>query len=167
MITCTARDAFTYFKPESCVFVISVDGNGHPSGMVAGWHMKCSWEPPLFAVSLSRKGYTHRLIQKSKEFTIAVPNKSLEAAVEFFGATHGNEVDKFAVTGIATIPAQKIRPPLIRDATINLECILQQEVPAGDHILFIGQVVAAYINPGRKILLNMGRQNGKRIFQEF
>ncbi len=167
MQPCTAREAFTRFKPESCVFVISVDEQGRPSGMVAGWNMKCSWDPPLFAVALSRTGYTHRLIRQSREFVIAVPNKSLETAVEFFGSTHGNEVDKFKATGIATLPAKRIRPPLLADATINMECVLEQEIPTGDHILFISRVVAAYFAEGRKVLLNMGRQNGKRIFEEF
>ena len=73
-----AKEAFDKFKPESCVFVISVDKNNKPSGMIAGWNMKCSAEPPLFAVSLSKGGYTHQLIQESREFVIAVPNKELE-----------------------------------------------------------------------------------------
>jgi len=167
MKSCTAKEAFTRFKPESCVFVISIDEYGRPSGMVAGWNMKCSWNPPLFAVALSRNGYTHRLIRYSKEFTIAVPNKAMQAAVEFFGSTHGNEVDKFKETGVATMPARHIRSPLLADATINLECTLEQEIPTGDHIIFIGRVVAAYIQEGKKVLLNMGRQNGKRIFEEF
>ncbi len=167
MKACTAREAFTRFKPESCVFVISVEPDGRPSGMVAGWNMKCSWEPPLFAVSLSKNGYTHRLIQESREFVVAVPNKHLEAAVEFFGSTHGNEVDKFKATGIATVPAHHIRPPLLKDATINMECVLETEVDSGDHILFIGRVVAAYFDENKKVLLNMGRWNGKRVFEEF
>jgi len=83
------------FRPYSCVFVISVDKTGKPSGMVAGWNTKCASNPPLFAVALSKKGYTHKLIHESKEFVIAVPNKKLEKAVEFFGTTHGNKVDKF------------------------------------------------------------------------
>ena len=45
--------------------------------MIAGWCMKCSLEPPMYAVSLSKKGNTRRLISKSEEFIIAVPNKTL------------------------------------------------------------------------------------------
>ncbi len=60
--------AFDKFKPESCVFVISVDSEGKPSGMIAGRNMKCSKNPALFAVALSKKGYTHKLIKQSKEF---------------------------------------------------------------------------------------------------
>lgn len=163
----TTKEAFDKFKPESCVFVISVDGNNQPSGMIAGWNMKCSSEPPLFVVSLSKKGYTHKLIKTSKEFVIAVPNKQVEREVEFFGSKHGNEVDKFKVTRIKTQKAKFIKSPLIQNATLNFECKLIKEVDSGDHIIFIGEILASYSNPNKKILLNMGKVKGKRQFREF
>ena len=154
-------------RPYSCVFVISVDKNGKPSGMVAGWNTKCSYNPPLFAVVLSKEGYTHKLIHQSKEFVIAIPNKKLEKAVEFFGTTHGNEVNKFKETGIRTLKAKYIKSPLLKDATINLECKLHKEVNIGNHIMFIGKILASYINPKRKILMVYKKVRGKRIYKEF
>jgi len=159
--------AFSKFKPENVVFVISVDKNNKPSGMVAGWNMKCSFDPPLFAVSLQKVGHTHKLIRESKEFVIAVPNKELEKELLFFGTTSGKEVDKFKETGIKTEKAKYIKSPLIKDATINFECKLEREVDSGDHIIFIGRALASYINEGKKVLLNVGTSEGKRVFKEF
>ena len=161
------KKAFDKFKPESCVFVISVDKNGSPSGMIAGWNMKCSSEPPLFAVALSKKGYTHKLIRQSKEFVIAVPNKKLEKEVEFFGTRHGDKVDKFKETKIETAKAKFVKSPLIKKATINFECKLEKEVDSGDHIIFIGRILTAYLDKDKKVLLNMKKVKDKRIFQEF
>jgi flavin reductase (DIM6/NTAB) family NADH-FMN oxidoreductase RutF len=161
------KEAFNKFKPESCVFVISVDKKGKPSGMVAGWNMKCSIKPPLFAVALWKKGYTHKLIRQSKEFVIAVPNKKLQKAVEFFGTTHGDKVDKFKITKIEILKSKYLKSPLIKDATINFECKLEREIDSGDHIIFIGKILAAYINPKKKVLLNMKKVGRKRIFKEF
>ena len=167
MISVKPKIAFNKFKPESCVFVISAEKDGRPSGMIAGWNTKCSSRPPMFAVALWKKGYTHKLVRESKEFVIAVPNQSLMKAVEYFGSHHGDKVDKFKQTKIATIKANKVRPPLIKNATINLECKLVREVDSGDHIIFIGNVVAAHINESKKVLLNMKKVNGKRVFKEF
>lgn len=163
----TVKEAFDKFKPESCVFVISIDKNENPGGMIAGWNMKCSVDPPLFAVALSKKGYTHTLIQESKEFVVAVPNKELEEEIEFFGSSHGNEIDKFKETKIRTAQAKFVKSPLIKNATINFECKLEKEVDSGDHIIFIGKILASYVNKDKKILLNMKRINNKRIFEEF
>jgi len=161
------KEAFNKFKPESCVFVISIDKKGKPGGMIAGWNMKCSSSPPLFAVSLSKKGYTHKLIRESKEFVISVPSKDLKKEIEFFGSVHGDKIDKFKETRIETTKSRFIKPPLIKKATINFECKLEKEVDSGDHIIFIGRVLASYINQQKKILFNVKKLNNKRIFKEF
>lgn len=163
----SAKEAFDKFKPESCVFVISIDENSKPSGMIAGWNMKCSANPPLFAVSLSKKGQTHNLIRQSKEFVVAVPNKEMEKELVFFGKTHGNEVDKFKETGIETEKAKFLKSPLLKNATVNFECKLEKEVDSGDHIIFIGEIVASYVNKDKKVLFNIKKVDNKRIFGEF
>jgi flavin reductase (DIM6/NTAB) family NADH-FMN oxidoreductase RutF len=162
----SAEEAFDKFKPESCVFVVSVDRQGKPSGMAAGWNMKCSSEPPMFAVALWKGGYTHKLIQKSKEFVIAVPNKKLVKEIEYFGSHHGDKVDKFKESKIETAKAKYLKSPLIKNATINFECKLEKEVEAGDCVVFVGRILASYVNPGEKVLFNIKKVGGKRVFEE-
>ncbi|MCX6807669.1 MAG: flavin reductase family protein [Patescibacteria group bacterium] len=163
----SVEKAFDKFKPESCVFVISIDKQSKPSGMIAGWNMKCSIRPPLFAVSLSKKCYTRRLIEQSKEFVIAVPNKKLEKSLLLFGSTHGNKVDKFTKSEIKTTKAKFVKSPLIKDATLNFECELFRKIASGDHIIFVGKILSTYVNEDQKILLNMKNDGNKRIFKEF
>ncbi len=159
--------AFSKFKPESCVFVISVNRNGIPNGMVAGWNMKCSEDPPLFAVALSKEGNTCKLIQQSREFVIAVPNKGLEKEVEFFGSTSGDKIDKFKETRIEVQNAKFVKSPLIKNATVNFECKLEKEMDAGECVVFFGRILASYVNQNKKVLLNMKKVSGRRVFKEF
>lgn len=160
------QKAFDKFKPESCVFVISVDKKGKPNGMIAGWKTRCSIRPPLFAVVLSKDGNTHKLIRQSKEFVVAVPNEGLEKEVNFFGTKSGSKIDKFKKTKIETEKAKFVKSPLIKKATINLECKLAKEIDSGDHVMFIGRILASYANENRKVLFNFGKKKGKRIFKE-
>lgn len=161
------KASYDQFKPESVVFVITIDEDENPAGMVAGWNMKASMDPPMFAVSISKKYHTHKLIRKSKEFVIAVANRSLENEVRFFGSTHGNEVDKFKETGLQTETSQFITSPLIKNATVNFECELVSETDAGDHVIFLGKILAAYTNPEKNTLFNIKTVNGERVFGEF
>lgn len=161
-------EAFGKLKPLPCVFVVSVDGSGKPSGMVAGWNMRCSADPPLFAVSLSKGGYTHKLVRESREFVVAFPSPELEEEVRFFGSTHGNLVDKFGETKIEIVKSKYVKSPIIAKAAINFECKLVDEVEAGDHIVFIGEILASYIDESRKVLFNLGKDEaGKRVFREY
>jgi len=162
------KTAFHLFKPEATVFVIAYDSVlQRPTDMVAGYNMKCSSKPAMLAVALWVEGYTHKVIQREKEFVIAVPSKAMEKYIPVFGKLHGNEVDKFAKTQMPTRKAKFIKAPLIEEAYMNFECKLVKEVESGDHILFIGEVLQAYQNEDRGIILNMGRKGGERVFKEF
>jgi flavin reductase (DIM6/NTAB) family NADH-FMN oxidoreductase RutF len=121
----------------------------------------------MLAVALSKEGYTHKLIQEVKEFVIAVPNKKLQKYINVFGTKHGNKINKFGITKIPTTKAKFIKVPLLKEATVNFECKLEKKIEAGDHFIFIGRILAAYINEKEGVLLNMGKRKGKRIFKEF
>lgn len=160
--------AFEKFNPENIVFVISFDKkNNRPSGMVASWCTFCSFDPPLIAVALWEKGYTHSLIENTKEFVVAVPSESLREAIEIFGEKHGDEINKFKLAKITVEEAKSVKPPLLAEATINFECKLEKKIKTGDHFLFIGKIVASYINEDKKVLLSFGKRDGKWVFKEF
>ena len=55
-----AEKAIYDSKPDKPVFVISVDKNKKPSGMICAWNMKASDVPAVLAVSLWKKGNTHK-----------------------------------------------------------------------------------------------------------
>ncbi len=44
---------------------------------------------------------------------------------------------------------------------------MEKIVDSGDHVIFIGKILASYLNEEKKVLFNMGRVDGKRLFQEF
>ena len=156
------------FKPENFVFLISVDQNNKPSGMIVAWKTRISGTPPLYALALGKSSNSYKLIKKSKEFVIAVPNKDLKNAIEIFGYHHGTEIDKFKETKLTTIPSKKIKTPLIKEATICYECKLVNTIKTGSCNLVIGEVIAAHHNKNKKTLLVTGKdKNGNRIYKEF
>ena len=160
-------DAFSKYQPKNITFVISVDKKNKPNGMVAAWHTILSKDPDLMGVAIYKKQNTHKLIQESKEFVLAIPSKKLLKAIDIFGGMHGNEVDKFEISKIKITKAKILKVPLLTDATINFECKLIKQVPVGDHTFFIGKVVAAHIQKGQKILLSNGyNKKGERKFCE-
>lgn len=160
--------ALQNLKPERVVFVLSYDKrNKRPSGMVCGWSTICSSDPKMMAICLWKEGYTHKLIQDTREFVVAIPNKGLEEVVRVFGENHGDKVDKFKLSKVRTSEAKFVKVPLLSDATMNFECKLEKEVDSGDHILFIGKVVTSWVNDDKKVLINMGKKEGKRVFEEF
>ena len=143
-------------KPGNVVLVVSIDKAGKANLMPAGWQMRTSFNPPMFAVSIGKTRYTHRLISEQKEFVVAYPGEGMENVIEFCGSCSGKNVDKFKECEIKTEKAKFVSPPLLQDARANFECKLIKSLETGDHTIFVGQVVAAYENKDKKkILLNM------------
>jgi flavin reductase (DIM6/NTAB) family NADH-FMN oxidoreductase RutF len=151
---------------EPTVFVVSKSSEGQVNVMAAGWNVKCSYDPPMMAVALSKNGHTHTVIPQTKEFVLAVPSPELREQLEYVGSVTGSEVDKFSNTELRTQTADEIDVPLLSDARVNFECQLDSVVPTGDHFLFIGRIVAAHYNPDKEQLYFAGRTlTGERVFK--
>ena len=79
------------------------------------------------------------------EFVFAWAGEGQAELVDYAGSHTGADVDKFADFDIPTAPAAVVHVPLLAEAVANLECKLHSATPAGDHTIFIGQVVAAHL----------------------
>jgi flavin reductase (DIM6/NTAB) family NADH-FMN oxidoreductase RutF len=132
--------------PEQCIIVIAKDKNGKPNPMTMGWTMITSGSPPMMAISMGTTRYTTEAIRHSKCFTIAFPSAEQAKAVLFFGTTSGRDIDKFKEFPTRTEPAKQIDSVLLTDAVANFECRLESEFVTGDHLIFVGRIVASHVN---------------------
>ena len=136
--------------PQPVVIVITKDKNGKSNPVTIGCTMIASYEPPMIAVAIAAKHYSTEAIRDSKCFTIAYPSVEMADAALFFGSHSGRDTDKFAQFDCKTEPAKKIDSLLLTDSDANFECTLESETAAGDHIIFVGRVVAAHVNTESK-----------------
>lgn len=136
--------------PEQVVIAIAKDKAGRANPVTLGWTMLVSGEPPMMAISVYKGHYSIKTIRHSKCFTVAFPSSDMADAALFFGSHSGRDTDKFAQFKCKTEPAKKIDSVLLSDAVANFECQLVRQVPTGDHIIFVGRVVASHINTKRK-----------------
>lgn len=156
------EDAWKRKYPERTVLLVSVDRSGRPNIVTLGWNMPTSGKPPMIAVSISPKRYSHKLIRETGEFVVAFPSEGMEDALIFCGTRSGRTVDKFKATGLTPVKAKYVKPPLIAEATVNMECKLAASLETGDHTIFIGEILTAYVSEEDKpVLFNMGERKFK------
>lgn len=132
--------------PEQVVIAIAKDKKGKANPVTLGWTMIASGGPPMMAIAVAKTHYSIKTIRHSKCFTIAFPSADMADAALFFGSKSGRDTDKFADFDCRTVPAKKVDSVLLADAVANFECSLEWQKPAGDHIIFVGKVVASHIN---------------------
>jgi flavin reductase (DIM6/NTAB) family NADH-FMN oxidoreductase RutF len=151
-------------RPERIVLVTSPKPDGGANIITLGWKMRTSFKPPMVAVSIGENRYSHRLIEREKEFVLAFPGESLAPDVLFCGTHSGRNVDKFAQTSLTPLPASGVRAPLIKECVANFECRLAGTLKTGDHTIFAGEVLACWLNQKpEKILLSIDFSPAYRI----
>ncbi len=121
---------------------------GKPNIITISWSVPLSAVPQLVGVSISPKRYSHQMIEKTKEFVVNVPTMEILEKVVGCGTISGRVADKFEKFGLTPRKAKAIKTPAIEECVAHLECKLVDKVKTGDHTLFIGEVLAAYVNEG-------------------
>ena len=143
-------DAIKTKYPEQVVIAIAKDKAGRANPVTLGWTMIVSGNPPMMAIAVAKTHYSIEAITHSKSFTIAFPSSEMAEAALFFGSKSGRDTDKFAEFDCKTEPAKTIDSVLLAEAVANFECTLKSETQAGDHIIFVGEVVLSHINTESK-----------------
>lgn len=120
------------------VYIITVRSGEKINGMTAAWVSQVSMRPLLVMVSIAPMRYTHELVKQARYFAINTLPDGRQDIGKHFGFRSGRKVDKF--DGLSFFDAPN-GSPVLSDAMAYCECSLTESVAAGDHTLFIGEVV--------------------------
>ncbi|MFC1728051.1 flavin reductase family protein [Nanoarchaeota archaeon] len=118
------------------------------------WHTPVSFEPFLYAISISPKRFSYKLIKESGVFCVNFISKDLKKQALFCGSQTGEHMDKFKETKLTKGECSKIDCPSIKESLGCLECEVINEIEGGDHLIIIGKVLNICEN-----------KKGKRLFQ--
>jgi len=140
--------AYRLLHPRNTVLVSCIDRSGKANIIAVAWCTPVSMKPPLVAVCIAHKNYSHSLIEETEEFVVNIPTMELLKETLYCGRVSGRKVDKFKGSGLTPVESRAVKPPTIRECVAHLECKLYKKVSAGDHTIFIGEVIAAYANEG-------------------
>jgi len=140
--------AYRLLHPMHTVLVSCVGKSGRPNVLPLAWVMPTSREPPLIAISISPNRHSHALIEESDEFVVNLPTVDIIKETLACGRTSGKTSDKFSENGLTPLPARKVKAPIIKECIAHLECKMHSRFETGDHTIFVGEIVEAYVNVG-------------------
>ncbi len=143
------------------VYIIGSKKGEKINAQIANTIFQITSEPPTVAVSINKKNLTHEYIHESRVFSASILNN--EAPLSFigtFGFKSGRDTNKF--DGIKYKIGSSGAPVVLDYAVSSLEVKVTQEVDAGTHTLFIGQVVEAEVLSDKPTLTYEYYQQVKR-----
>jgi flavin reductase (DIM6/NTAB) family NADH-FMN oxidoreductase RutF len=148
-------EAWSKKYPEAVVLAISWDKvNNRADIITLGWSMTTSIKPPMAAISIGNTRYSHKTISETGEFVLAFPTEKMEKEIMLCGSKSGRDTDKFKEAGLTPVASKLVKPPLIKECLVNMECKVVEKTVTGDHTIFVGEILTAYIS----------EENTKRIY---
>ncbi len=131
--------------------------NGKPNYATLGAYGVVSEKPVLY-ISLKNSHYTTSGVVENGFFSVNIPSSESIDKTDFCGCVSGNKEDKSNVFDSFYDDAGNA--PMIKECAVNYLCKLIQTIPIFDFTMFIGEIVAVYVNED---CLENGKPNALKV----
>jgi len=145
-ITKQAWKPGTMLFPVPVVMVSCVAADGRPNIVTVAWTGTICSEPPMLSISLQKPRYSYELIMESREFVVNIPSARLIRVTDYCGGVSGRDVDKFAAAKLTPGPSVSVKPPIIMECPVNIECVVRQVLDLGVHTMFVAEIMAVQVS---------------------
>ena len=126
------------------LYVITSKDGDEINGQIANTVFQISNDPPTIAISINQQNLTCEFIKKSGLFAVSVLSQETPLSlIGQFGFKSGRDVDKFQGVNYRTTP--KGLPYLTDDVLSFIEARVIQNVDAGTHNIFVGEITHAEV----------------------
>ena len=143
------RDIMASF-PSGVVVLTALGEDSRPYGLTVSAFSPVSLEPPLTLVCLDRTSNTLPALRASGFYTANILASGHHALARRMAT---KAADKFDELPWAPAPVAGCGPVLEEHIAAFACCVVEQEVAAGDHLIFIGRVLAGGVRAGRTPLV--------------
>ena len=143
------RAAMRHFPGN--VSVITVGTGDERSGLVVTSAVSLAAEPPMVIACVNRSSSSWPLLRRFGHFGVnSLSATQAEIADRFAGRGGVKGADRYANAEWLTL---ETGAPLLSDATVALDCALEEMIDRASHSIVIGRVKAIRVNEGRGALV--------------
>jgi flavin reductase (DIM6/NTAB) family NADH-FMN oxidoreductase RutF len=141
--------------PRPIAFVSSISADGVRNLAPFSFFTGISANPPVICFSPmirssdgARKD-TRRNIADTKEFVVNIVSEDFAPQMNICSIEFPPDVDEFAASGLTAVPSDLVKPPLVKESRVNMECRLLEIVdvsakPLGGSLV-IGEVLRFHV----------------------
>jgi flavin reductase (DIM6/NTAB) family NADH-FMN oxidoreductase RutF len=131
------------------VAVVSGADENEVFGLTVGSLVSLSLDPPLVGISVGKDSARHEPLRNARAFSVSILSE-----------TQADLAQHFARSGVPPLvlwqriaTREGVHGPLLDGALAWLECTTWAEYDAGDHTLFVGEVVSTELGVGGRGLV--------------
>ena len=122
--------------PRPIAFVSTISRSGVRNLAPFSFFSAVCSNPPIVLISTSvrkdgKQKDTHINIEATKEFVVNIVSEKFVQQMNQCSADFTPEIDEFTVSGLTPIPADLVKPPMVGESMIQMECRLANIVTFG------------------------------------
>lgn len=141
--------------PRPIAFVSTVNAQGVGNLAPFSFFTGVSSNPPCLVFAVTRKSDggkkdTLRNIEATKSFVVNTVSEWMAEPMNQASGDYPYGVDEMSKVGLTALPSIKVKAPRVKEAAVQMECVLHQLVEIGDgqpgsSTLVIGQIVMMHV----------------------
>ena len=120
------------------IYILTTMKGEEKHGMIASWVSQVSHTPPLVMVAIRTNRRVHPIVKETGAFALHVLDKEDKQIIGRFKLPRPEQ--RFEGAECITL---ETGCPILKDCLAYMDCKLFTTIDAGDHTLFIGEVLAA------------------------
>jgi flavin reductase (DIM6/NTAB) family NADH-FMN oxidoreductase RutF len=134
------RRRLLWRMPSGLYVVGSTDGGERRNGMTLNWATQISFDPKWIGISVERSAFTHELVEASGVFSLCLIAREDRAIVRRFTKPVEVDLDARTLNGFPYVE-RVTGAPILAQSVAYLDCEVRERLVAGNHTLFVGEVV--------------------------
>lgn len=137
--------------PRPIAWVTTQDLDGRINAAPFSFFNAVSGNPPVVVIGIGGRAPgdakdTGNIIRRTGQFVVNLVSHELAERMNVTAIEFGPTIDELAEAGLTPVRATKVRPPLIAESPVSLECERLVIVEVGiDRAVVLGKVVAIHI----------------------
>jgi flavin reductase (DIM6/NTAB) family NADH-FMN oxidoreductase RutF len=124
------------------IYVLTVRAGEHLHGMSSSWATQVSGTPVLIMAAVDQQHVTHQMVLESGACALNIVGSQSKHLEDYFYSAQARRPDNLAPFALEI---GCTGAPLLQDALASLDCRLVSTHAAGDHTLFVGEVLEAHV----------------------
>jgi 3-hydroxy-9,10-secoandrosta-1,3,5(10)-triene-9,17-dione monooxygenase reductase component len=130
--------------------VTARDAAGHPLGLTVSAFCSVSLRPPLVLACIDHRSDANAGMRESGYFAVSILREDQEHVSRRFALS-----DRDKLAGFVFAEGRQ-RLPLVPGAIAQIQCRVRSFHDEGDHALWVGEVLAVAVHPGRPLVHHRG-----------
>ncbi len=136
--------------PRPVAWVVTQDGAGLVNAAPYSFFNAFSSNPAVVGIGCGPRPEgtakdTLANIKATGQFVVCLVPHALVEQMNVTATEFGPEVNEIAEAGLTQAASSKVKPPRIAESPVAMECETFQLVPAGEHTIVLGKVLAMHV----------------------